>query len=166
MALIKAVIENLAERVAASKGGVVTLNDLMPYLPVSLDILEQHMNEMIDETIVYSERRDGLLVYVFQELLDADPQPLLDGVCVYSGKEFSASAQQVISPETEWQMREELLAQANANAWPAEAVWQHEILFIASGARRHVGVAEIAGRSRLMFKQVKERLIDLAKRGA
>ena len=161
MNILKAVIENLAERLAAAKNGRIVTADLLPYLPISLGIVEKHLDEMVDNTVVFSQRHDGFKVYEFSELLGAEPQVLPEGICIYSGQEFDKSLGGCLSPETWNVLKGELLDLAEGNAWPASAVWQHEILYITATAKGPTRIADIAGRSRLTLKQVKEKLREL-----
>jgi hypothetical protein len=165
MSALKASLENLAVRVAATQGGRVHPNDLIPWLPVSLEIIIQRLDEMVDDTIVFREEEDGLKRYVFQELSASEPKTLYLNYCVHCDSDGRISPNMPLCPNCEELALKELSKLAEKTAWPAEAVWQHEILHIASDTPRPVGVADIAARSRLTIGRVQQRLKDLVKMG-
>ena len=164
--IIKPIIENLGQRIAASKSGKVCPADLIPYLPVSLSIIEDHLDEMVDGVVAFSEVRDGIKVYEFPELFDTSPVVFPDGVCVYSGDRLSLSDDAILAPRHQEGLEKHLLELAEQTAWPSEAVWEHELLFLASGSAGPIRIADIAGHSRMTLRQVKQKLAALAKRGA
>lgn len=164
MRILKPTLENLAQRVAASNGGRITPNDLAPYLPVSLSIIERCLDEMTDGTVVLSSRRDGLKTYEFTELLDAAPREMPSNGCLYCGDEAGDDTL-LLCYSCNDELCRELLKLAESTAWPSEAVWQHELLFITSTAHGPIRIADVAGNSRLTLKQVKARLAELAADG-
>ncbi len=167
MSILKPALENIAERVAASRGGRLVPNALAPFLPVSLSMMEKHLDEMVDHSVVFPSRHDGYKTYEFSELLGSEPKPVHNGLCAYCGKDNPAEeGESLLCPECREKLGKELLELAETNAWPAKAVWQHELLYITSMTEGLVRIADVAGRSRLTLNQVKQRLADLAKRGA
>ncbi|HUT25160.1 MAG TPA: hypothetical protein VM492_12515 [Sumerlaeia bacterium] len=165
MSALKATLENLAERVAASEGGRITPNDLVPYLPVSLELIEQHLDEMVDGSVVVSHTDEGVKTYEFPELLDAGPRSMERGTCIHCGAEASSEEAMCLCYACHNDLGQELMRLAESTAWPADAVWEHELLFITSTARGPIRIADVAGRSRLTLSQVKQRLRELATRG-
>lgn len=163
--ILKATIENLAQRLAAASGGRITPNDLIPHLPVALSLVERHLDEMVDNQIVFGERREGFKVYEFSELVDAPPRPLPRGTCLHCGRDKDATDPSPVCFACLDDLGKELLALAERTAWPAEAVWQHEILYITAMTNEPVPIASIAGRSRMPLKAVKQRLAELAAKG-
>ena len=138
----------------------------MPYLPVSLSIIEEHLYEMVDGVVAFSEVRDGIRVYEFPELFDTAPVVFPDGVCVYSGDRLPLSDDAVLGASHQEALEKHLLDLAERTAWPSEAVWEHELLYLASGSEGPIRIADVAGHSRMTLRQVKQKLAALAKRGA
>ncbi len=163
MSIVRVVIENLAQKIAMSQKGKVYLNDLMPYLPLSINVFEHFLDEMADGTLVREAKSEGLKYYVFTELEDKKSVVFEKGKCLYSGDVVFGSS--VLSSEAQNEFQKEILELAEKNAWPAEAVWQHELMYITAVTDKQLTVAEIAGHSRMRIKQVQERLKQLAKRG-
>lgn len=165
MGILKTTMENLAERIAASQGGRITANDLIPYLPVSLSIIEKHLDEMVDDCVFFSAVRDGIKTYEFAELIDAEPRPMPKGVCIHCGDDAPVDEGMSLCYACHDGLGRDLLKLAESTAWPAEAIWQHELLYIMSTADGPIRIADVAGRSRLTLSQVKTRLAELARRG-
>lgn len=165
MNAFRASLENLAGRIAAAKGGRITPNDLAPWLPVSLELIIEYLDEMVDNTVVLSDTEDGFRTYIFHELLDADKQRLDLDKCVYCEDELPHDSDIPLCLKCESRVFEEVWRLAEERAWPADAVWQHELLYITSGSSGGARIADIARRSRMTLKQVKQRLRDLVKLG-
>ena len=55
------VVENLACRLAARHGGIVTPNRLAPYLPMSMALIKSGLDRAVDGTSILYERRDKVL---------------------------------------------------------------------------------------------------------
>lgn len=158
-------LENLALRLAAEKGGRVSPNDLAPYLPVSLEVIGRRLDEMVDDSVVFVAEKNGVKVYEFPELLDAPARAMKKDLCLSCDVKLGKGAiTQLCTPCAE-QIGRELQTLAEANAWPAQAVWQHEILYITSSAIGPIRLADVAGRSRLPLKRVRERLAEMAANG-
>ncbi len=164
--ILRATLENLAEHIAAARGGRVRANDLLPYLPVSLSMVQRHLDEMVDGSVVTEERLDGIKTYLFSEMLDSAPKPMPVGVCMYCGSEAPVAKAMQLCYACNDELCRELLRLAETTAWPSEAVWQHELVYLtASASGQGRGVAEVSGRSRMTLKTVKSRLEELAAAG-
>jgi len=159
---LKPTLENLALRLAAAKGGRVRPNDLAPYLPVSLETIETHLNEMVDDSVVFETEIDEARTYEFPELLDAPKRPMRKDQCLSCDATLGQGASAHLCPTCADRIGRELMTQAETDAWPAQAVWQHEILFITASASGPIRIAEVAGRSRMPLKRVKARLAEMA----
>ncbi len=162
MPLLTAIVENLAERLAARNSGWVTANEVLTYLPVSLEMVTEVMDGMVDRQVVFHGGIDGLNVYEFFELIGEKSDEPIGGKDIYTGEELN-DADAIFSPETRKRLEAEIRDRAQVDAWPANAVWQHELLYVTAGVNGPVRLAEVAGHSRLTLGQVKNKLKYLAK---
>ncbi|WP_269539965.1 hypothetical protein [Cerasicoccus fimbriatus] len=162
MPLLTAIVENLAERLAARNGGWVSANEVLAYVPVSLEMVTEVMDGMVDRQVVFHGGIDNCNVYEFFELIGRESDEPIGGRDIYSGEELD-DAHAIFSPETRNRLETEIRERAEHDAWPAQAVWQHELLFVTAGAGGPVRLAEVAGHSRLTLGQVKTKLKELAK---
>jgi len=167
MPLLNAIVENLAERLAARHGGAVTPNELLAYLPVSLEMVTEILDRMVDREVVFGERRDGIRHYEFPELAGNPTETPIEGRDLYTGEPIVSSSgnSEVLSADTQARLERELTQRAEEDAWPAAAVSQHELLFVTAGKGGPVNIAEVTGASRLTLRQVKDKLLALAKGG-
>ncbi|HNY28580.1 MAG TPA: hypothetical protein PKH31_14490 [Candidatus Sumerlaeota bacterium] len=165
MSILKRTVENLAARLAATRGGRVMANHLMPYLPVSLDLIERILDALVDETVLTSRREDDWQIYEFPELLDAPIAPTPRNVCVACGTPDRLADKSPLCDACARALEAELTEMAKHEDWPAEAVWEHELLCAASRQSGPLRVASLAGFTRLSLSQLKERLKNLAARG-
>ncbi|WP_309380760.1 hypothetical protein [Cerasicoccus frondis] len=162
MPLLTAIVENLAERIAARNSGWVTANELLAYLPVSLEMVSEVMDGMVDRQVVFHGGIDGLNVYEFFELIGEKSDEPIGGKDIYTGEKLD-DEHEIFSPETRNRLETEIRERAQVDAWPANAVWQHELLYVTAATKGPVRLAEVAGHSRLMLSQVKAKLKELAK---
>jgi len=161
---VKTAIENLASRLAAAYRGRVAPADLLPHLPISLDMAVQYLEEMTDGSVVIESEVDGLRYFEFPEFLDGEPISIEREDCLVCHEKASGDTAAQLCSSCSDIFSEELYSLAEATAWPAEAVGDHEIVFITAAARGPISVASVSGKSRLTLKQLKERLKDLARR--
>lgn len=164
MSKLKATVENLASRIAATKRGRITPNDLLPYLPISLELLEDHLQDMVDGSVVIEGESGKFKTYEFPEFFDkADPNGK-DGSCLACHTDLPDGDQPGLCSPCERALHEEMFDLAESTAWPAPAVKEHEIAFITSSVRGAITVAAVAGQSRMTLRRLKEELKRLAKK--
>ena len=147
------VMENTACRVAQLRAGRLAPHHVMPYLPVSLEMLCDCLNAMVDGAAVSSESKDGVVEYVFSAYAD---QPSGNGVlavsnCVGCSAELDVDGEMICGACAE-EFRRELSALAEKTGWPAQAVYEHEILYLA--ARKNSPVAAEGSRHSLAWPAV------------
>lgn len=162
MSKLKTTIENLASRLAASKSGRITPNDLLPFLPVSLGIAEEHLGEMVDGTVVLETEVDGFQTFEFPEFLGHSAAPLSQGDCFACRADLSPAHAGLLCSTCEQTLHGELRELAETTAWPARGVTDHELVYITSSAKGPIRVASVAGRSRMTLRKIKEELKKLA----
>lgn len=160
------VTENLAEQIAASQSGLVHPSQLLPYLPLSLEQIEQTLDGMIVAERIHKDRADGLVAYTFVEFMDRPARAFRPERGVYSDDPLDQSDFSAITPDTRRAIEGELGALAASDRWPADAVWQHELIYLIRNLPAPVQLSAIAGHSRLPFRKVEEKLKILQKLGA
>lgn len=159
------VTENLAEQLSASQGGLVHPAQLLPYLPVSIGLIEKTLDELAESDRVQKQTQDDLNTYLFVESLNKPAQKFAPRHCIYSNEPLDEYEYTVLSTETRQKVESELAHTAQQEIWPAEAVWQHELLYLAQNLTAPVSTSSIAGHSRLPFKKVEQRLAELKENG-
>lgn len=159
------VAENLAEQLSASQGGIMHAAQLVPYLPVSLRLIETTLEELSASARVTKQIKDGITAYLFKESIDQAPHKFAPTHCIYSNEALDGHEFTVIAPEIRKKIEAELAELAAADVWPADAVWEHELIYLANNLTAPVTASKIAGHSRLSFKKVEQRLAELRERG-
>lgn len=152
------VTENLAQQLSAAQGGIVHAVQLMPYLPLSLELIEQTLDALTKSDRVEKRVIAGFSAYLFKESISKTPHRFAPRVCVYSNEPLDDFEHSVISSDVKGTVEAELANLAASDTWPALAVWQHELLYLAANLPAPVSASSIAGHSRLSFKRVEERV--------
>ena len=160
------VTENLAEQLSAAQGGLVHPIQLLPYLPISLSLAEQVLNELAESERVDKLSQDGLTSYLFKESINKTPHTFAPRNCVYSNEALDDYEYSVLAPEVRQKIEAELSLLAQNDIWPANAVWQHELAYLAQNLNTPTSASDIAGHSRLSFKKVEQRLNEFKAAGA
>lgn len=160
------VVENLAEQLAATQGGVVHPVQLLPYLPVSLWMVEHVLDKLAESDFVEKDRVGDLVSYHFPQFVDRPQVPFSPERCVFSNTPLPEGAEQVLSEDVIREVENELRVLAENDPWPANANWQHELVYLIQNQSVAARISEIAGQSRLPFRQVEEKVKQLAKLGA
>lgn len=160
------VTENLSEQLSAAQGGGVHPAQLLPYLPLSLRLIEGTLDALTDSDRVEKQQINGLTAYIFKESLNKPQHTFAPRQCVYCDEPLDDYEYTVLSKEVRQTIEAELSLTATNDVWPAEAVWEHELLYLAQNLNAPTSTSEIAGHARLPFKKVETRLGELQARGA
>lgn len=160
------VTENLAEQLAATQGGKVHPVQLLPYLPMSLQLIETTLDELTESARVAKKLDDGLVSYEFNEHLDKAPTKFQPTKGIYSDDPLDEVEFTAISTEVRSTLQVELGILAEEHPWPGNAIWQHELLYLLQNLPAPVSLSAIAGHSRLPFKKVEEKMAELVELGA
>ena len=161
------VVENLACRIAERLGGVIEPNHLLPYLPMSLGMIKASLDGMVDGTSIVSEQEDGHTRYTFTTLAgrqEAD-KALAVSSCVACSADLPRNAQHVICSSCSGILHKELNGLAEVTGWPAEAVYEHEILHVAAGMPPPLFAEALAGHSRYTLRSMKRKLDKMSLEG-
>lgn len=161
------VTENLAEQLSTTQAGVLHPAQLLPYLPLSLDLAVQTLDALAEsDRVEKTKMQDGSTAYIFKESANESPRKFSPRQCVYSKEPLDDYEYSVLSPEIRKQIEAELSLLAANDIWPAQAVWEHELIFLTENLPAPTSTSAIAGHSRLPFKKVELRLNELLDRGA
>lgn len=157
------VIENLACRIAERSGGRIAANHLLPYLPVSLAVVDDCLANMVDGTSVLTEETDGVRWYEFPAYSDSPPRAgmLAAETCVACDADLPRQPGRVVCPACTDLLRRELNTLADRTGWPAQAVFEHEILYLAADHAEPVRAEALAGRSRYTLRNMRGKLETL-----
>ena len=78
------VTENLAQQLADAQGGLLHPVQLLPFLPLSLEMIEQTLDPLTTSGRVEKRDQDGLVTYVFKQSLNQASHTFKPKRCVYS----------------------------------------------------------------------------------
>ena len=160
------VIENLACQIAERQGGRVSPNHLVPYLPLSMELIQDCLENMVDETAVFSELNDDIIEYEFNSYVNSPQQRGLLKVqtCLSCNSNLGEEREgSVLCYTCQKEISSELRGLSEKMGWPAQAVYEHEILYLAAAQKGPITAEALAGRSRYTLKQMKEKLRKLVR---
>ena len=158
------VVENLACQIAQRRKGCISPNHLVPYLPMSLGLIRQCLDDMTDGTSVLSEIRDNMAEYQFTAYADvSEKSDALDvKVCVSCSGDLPNPASEILCPACNDLLEKELNILAERTGWPAQAVYEHEILYHAAVGKNPSPAESLAGSSRYTLRQMRRKLDRLS----
>ncbi|MBD3257819.1 hypothetical protein GF377_05250 [candidate division GN15 bacterium] len=162
------VVENLACRLAERHGGIVTPNRLAPYLPMSLALIKSCLDSAVDGTSILYERKDGVHHYEFAAYRDRPPASgtLSAATCIACDRDAPPDGREVLCPGCAKVVKTELNRLAEQTGWPAEAVYEHALLFHASHDEDGIVHAEeLAGRTPYTVRSTRRKLDRLSTEG-
>lgn len=161
------IVENLASRVAENLGGRITPHNLMPYLPMSLGLIRQCLDEMVDGTSVLAVMDGDFPVYEFRKYQDCPAHRglLMPDHCVACSVDIHPLLGRVFCAGCVDQLTAALSRLADTTGWPSAAVYEHEILFIAANTEPPLYSETLAGRSRYTIRRMVPKLKTLAQSG-
>ena len=153
-------VENIAYQIAERNRGRITVNHLVPYLPMSVGLLRDCLDEMLDEHSVFAGELDGFPVYEFNACLNkAPPAGRLDFAnCLSCNTDFAPPRLKPFCPPCFENLTKDLTRIAKTTGWPTKAVYEHEILYLAARQPGPHYAAWLAGQSRFTLKRMKQKL--------
>jgi len=160
-------IENVATHVAQDNKGKITPAELMPYLPMSLKLVETALDGMVNEQSVFSDRTGDFKTYSFTAYENRAPKKGMSefDACASCGKDLGEWKPNLICATCMRTVREELGKLAEKNAWPAHAVYEHEILYLAARHGKPVPAETLAADTRYTLSNMKKKLKRLVVEG-
>ncbi len=158
------IVENLACRIAERQGGKITANHLIPYLPMSLELIRSCLENMVDGSSVFAEKRDNLVEYEFAAYKDTAVQSgiLTVSSCVSCDTDIAGAGRQALCSSCARTLQNELNLLAEKIGWPAQAVYEHEILYLASEHKGPLPAEGLAGHSRYTLRSMRRKLNKLS----
>ena len=154
-------VENLAEQLAATQGGRLHACQLLPYLPLSLRLVKSVLDALTQSQAVEMIESPEGSFYTFLDLLDAKPSPFRVDRCVYSREPLKDSEYGVMTNSVREQIYSELEQLSQTQNWAAQAINEHELLYLINNLPSPVRRSQVAGHSRLPFKQAEQHLHHL-----
>ena len=161
-------VENLAFRIAERHGGTLTPNHLVPYVPMSLALIRECLDGLVDNETVCPVRTGHVEEYEFTTYADAPKEPAMLKVraCVSCDADLASRAAGVFCPSCSRELGREIARLAEKTAWPAQAVYEHEILYLAAHAKGPVHAEDLAGRSCYTLRNMRRKLDAMSKEGS
>ncbi len=147
-------VENVAFRLAESRNGIITPAELLPFLPVSLGMIIDILNEAAAESeAITAETVDGLRRYAFISTQPVNAN-LTDSRCVacdHDSRDLLCEA----CTET---LGTALKKEAETNGWPAQAVYEHEVAYLAARTASPVSAEKLASTSHFTLRRMRQKL--------
>jgi len=161
------VVENIAFRVAERQGGKITVNDLASYLPMSLDLIRSCLNNMVDGHSVVTGESNGFSTYEFTACTEKhNDEGMLNVVtCVSCNEDLLENNGYQLCKRCLQAIEKELNRLAEVTGWPAQAVYEHEILYLAAKHNGPHHASELAGHSRYTLKRMQQKLKTMTLEG-
>ena len=161
------IVENLACRIAERCRGRITASQLMPYLPMSLKLVRSCLENMVDGSSVLSEKSEHVTEFEFAADKDSEVNPgvLSDGSCVSCGADMFGGGQDALCSACSGTLRGELNALAEKTGWPAQAVYEHEILYQAADHKGPVHAETLAAHSPYTLRNMRRKLDKMSLEG-
>ena len=157
------IVENLAYQMAQRYGGAITVNHLAPHLPLSLSLIRSCLDNMVDGHSVMASEQDGFPIYEFTQTKKSNTEPHeVDAQSCLSCTINAPSGGQILCKECLDALEKELTRIAESTGWPAKAVYEHEILYIAAQQSGPQNAADLAGYSRYTLKRMQKKLKAMA----
>jgi len=153
-------VENAGMRVAERHGGRITAVHLAPYLPMSLGLIQSCLDDSVDNASVFRDDQEHVTVYEFAAYRGKESgRAALNATnCLSCDAPLAPRAPDAFCGVCRQALRKELTRLADATGWPAEAVYEHEILRIASRFDGPVRAEDLASRSRYTMKNMRRKL--------
>jgi len=154
-------VENVGFRLAEKRGGTIAPAELLPFLPVSLAMITDILNDAAAESeAIAPETVDGLRRYVFAPALAAEETPavMATAQCVVCDKDIQARNAELLCDECADELKTALLTEAETNGWPAQAVYEHEICYLATRTPSPASAEKLASMSRLPLRRMRKKL--------
>ena len=152
------IIENLAYQTAEYCNGRVTPHHLLPFLPVSIDIINDCLEEMVDGNAVIADKEDGVMVYEFPACRRESAGESPKGFTRLTKDQVTALTHQVRESPGYAVFLGECSKLAEMTGWPARAVYEHEFCYLASTLDGAIHAENLAGRSRYTLRETRKKL--------
>jgi len=154
-------IENIAFRLAEKGSGTIAPAELLPYLPVSIELIVDVLNEAAEESeAITAQTNEGLKRYEFKPAQPEGegPAKLAVSQCVVCDKDVSARNHVLLCDDCDNDLKTALITEAETNGWPAQAIYEHEICYLATQVTSPVSAEKLASSSRFTLRRMRKKL--------
>lgn len=158
-------VENVACHVAQWHQGRVTPNALMPFLPLSLGMIRDRLADMAaDGMSVTQVTIDGVDLFEFPAYRDATSDRAIDDVdaCVGCRQAADVARGDLLCDCCGEALEKDISRLAEQTGWPAQAVYEHEILHAASGFKGALPPEKLAAVTQFTLRGIRPKLKQLA----
>ena len=156
--VISNAIENVAFRLCGRLLKPITPAELLPWLPVSIEMITDVLNEASAESAaITTETIDGIRHYTFDQAVSSQKSGADPAQCLSCGENFQ-SDKSALCDLCQQTLLNALKKEAEVNAWPAQAVYQHEICYLAARMTPPISAEQLAGASRLTLRRMRKKL--------
>ena len=154
-------IENIAFRLAEKGSGTVAPAELLRYLPVSIECIIDVLNDAGAESAsITAETENGIRRYRY--LPDANAAALQPTTsCAVCDAHMPHAHDNLLCTNCFDTVQNALRAEAESNGWPAQAVYQHEICYLASRAHKAISAEKLASSSRYTLRRMRKFLSEM-----
>jgi len=157
--VISNAVENVAFRLAEKRNQTITPAEILPDLPVSLGMITDVLNSAAAESeAITAETTEGLRHYVFRSA-----QPDASSLNASRCTTCDSDSDNLLCTKCEGQLHEALRAEAETSGWPAQAVYEHEICYLAARAAAPVSAEKLASASRFTLRRMRKKLSQMQK---
>jgi hypothetical protein len=161
-------VEHLACHLAERSQGRLTSYHLMPYLPLSLELIRTCLDNMMDGESVVSPAGEEKVVYQFPAYRDLQPQAGMLSLesCVACGLQLPARAFSVLCMPCAETLHRDGERVARTHGWAAQALLEHALLYAAAPyAGKPVSVTTLARRAHSRLHATRHALKRLSLEG-
>jgi hypothetical protein len=165
--LVAHIVEKLALRVAEAGQGRLTALQLMPYVPLSLELIKSGLEHLLDSGGVFTTVHDQVVTYefvAFQEV-SSGSAGLQDSACVACGTDLAVGAKDVLCTGCTTALVEELSQLAGQAHWVEHAMLEHDMLHAAAQVQSPPSAVALARHARYPLPQIEEHLARLGLEG-
>ena len=165
--VISNAVENISFRLAEKGNGIVFPAELLPYLPISLGMIIDVLDEVSGESDAITPKTvDGFRQYIFKPAkpLNEATANLAMSQCVICDTDIRARNTILLCDTCSEELKATLIEEAEVNGWPAQAVYEHEICYLSARSSSPVSAEKLASSSRFTLRRMRKKLDQMQKR--
>ncbi len=158
------IIENISRRVAEKNSGRITPSHVLPYLPLSIGIVQDALNQMVDGTTVTKMPGSDYAEYEFTAFKDRKKESdMLNAEhCIGCDTAMHRESKAVICNQCSDLLHSEMNNLAETTGWPAYAAYEHDFLYHATAKGSCVQADALAGTSPYTLRSTRKKLEKMA----
>lgn len=147
---------------------MITATDLLPYLPVSLEMITEILTESAKESVAITDsflKNIRHFIFELPPSAQRDESSLRVTQCVQCDATIHIGHDTILCQKCTNTFTEALRKEAESNGWPALAVYEHEICYLAASCTSPVSTEKLASRSRLTVRRMRQKLTAMKSAG-